>query len=281
MGMGDPSPAAGRARGPTPTTRRWIVAGLLLLASATALIAVLALRASEQPSLPGDAASVVGIDASGSAATHVPPVSSPATRRQPSGPIAGLPAGASPPTLRDACLPPRQPPLEDTCVAALAALDTQDAAIRQQLVHLLVNAPSPEAKAAIFNALQPVPLAQEDVAPLIDHLQAIHDAGDPALRANALVQWAQWDRGDRLRPLLNRGLHDPHPYVVRGAITAVALSNLRGQDLKESLLLLANDTAPASELRSAAIDALRDFSLTRAEDAIVRRSESEIPAEGL
>jgi hypothetical protein len=38
------------------------------------------------------------------------------------------------------------------------------------------------------------------------------------------------------------------------------------------------DTAPDSELRSAAIDALHEFSLTRAEDAIVRRSESEIPA---
>lgn len=277
MGMGDPPHAGERARPPAPT-RRWIVVALLLMAAATALVAVPALRAPEQRSLPGDATSVAGPDASGSAATHPSPVSSPVERQHHTGPMADLPTDASPPTLRSACQPPRQAPLEGACVAALAALDVRDGSTRDQVAHLLANEPSPAVKAAIFNALQPVPLAQEDVAPLIDQLQAVHDAGDPALRANALVQWAQWDRGDRLLPLLNRGLHDPHPYVVRGAITAVALSNLRGQDLKESLLLLANDTAPDSELRSAAIDALHDFSLTRAEDAVVRRSESEIPA---
>ena len=106
-------------------------------------------------------------------------------------------------------------------------------------------------------------------SPLID--------GDPSLRGNALVHWAQWDRSDRVAPLLRAGLYNGEPQVVRGAITAVALSNVRTQELKEALLLVANDAAPDSEARVAALQALRDFGLSRSEYAIFRDSETAVP----
>ncbi|WP_101926733.1 MULTISPECIES: hypothetical protein [Luteimonas] len=162
----------------------------------------------------------------------------------------------------------------------MTSANLRDASVRYALVAALKSEQSPAAKAAIFGALQPTPLATEDLAPLLEELRVIYDTGQPELRAAALVHWAQWDRGDGIAPLLRDGLYDDSPQVVLGAVTAVALSNVRTQEMKEALLLLANDAAPDSEARVAALDALRDFSLSRTEDAIFRESEAAL-ADGI
>lgn len=193
-----------------------------------------------------------------------------------SGRLAPEVAGATTGPFETSCAGAAAGPPSPSCVAALAAVRMEDPGTRERVLALLAAAPLAH-RAALLTALQPVPLAGEDLRPLMSALREVHDRGDAEQRATALVGMAQWDRSQAIAPLLRQGLYDEDPRVVQAAITAVALSNVRGQDVKEALLVLADDAAPDAESRAAAVAALRDFSLDRGEYAIFRRSADTMP----
>ncbi|HST43751.1 MAG TPA: HEAT repeat domain-containing protein, partial [Luteimonas sp.] len=196
-----------------------------------------------------------------------------ATRRErPTGAV-DLPA-----TLACAGTAARPAALE--CLQQLDALGMGNADVRDAFLKRLALEPDPRARADILARMTPVPLAREDLAPLLQALDAARTAGDPVLRAAALLQMAQWDRGDGVAGALRDGLQDPDPDVVRAAVRAAQASNVRTQEVKDALLVLAHDAAPGSELRGAAVDALGDFSLDRGEYALYGEAAGTLPGRG-
>lgn len=165
------------------------------------------------------------------------------------------------------------------CLQRLAEIGLQQPDVREAFLRRLAREPDPRAKAEILALATPVPLASEDLAPLLREIEGVRASRDPALRGDALLAMAQWDRSDAVAGPLRNGLYDPEPDVVRAAITGTLASNVRAPELKDALLVLASDAAPNSELRWAAVDALRDFALDREEYALYARAREAMPEE--
>ncbi|MEH6419857.1 HEAT repeat domain-containing protein [Pseudomonas sp. CGJS7] len=194
----------------------------------------------------------------------------PQTQRE--GQAAGIaPAGEpSRPALLAAlnCSDSAQKAISQRCFDELARFPLSDPQIRDTFLAYLAATPDPSRREQVIAAMTPTPLSTEQLAPLLVQLQSLRESDDPRIRASGLVHLAQWDRSAAIEKPLREGLDDSAPEVVRSAITAVSLSNARGDELKQTLLLLASESPPGSELRDAAVTALRDFSLNAREFAI-------------
>ncbi|QWF16625.1 HEAT repeat domain-containing protein [Lysobacter capsici] len=154
------------------------------------------------------------------------------------------------------------------CLAQLARFSLSDPQIRDTFLDYLAATRDPSRRQEVISAMTPSPLSTDQLAPLLAQIQSLREAEDPRIRAAGLVSLAQWDRSAAIERPLREGLDDADPDVVRAAMTAVSLSNARSDELKQTLLLLAGDSPPGSELRDAAVTALRDFSLDAREFAI-------------
>lgn len=160
-----------------------------------------------------------------------------------------------------------------SCLAQLAGFSLSDPQIRDTFLAYLAATRDPSRRQEVISAMTPTPLSTDQLAPLLTQIQSLRDADNPRIRAAGLVSLAQWDRSAAIERPLREGLDDADPDVVRAAITAVSLSNARSDELKQTLLLLASDSPPGSELRDAAVTALRDFSLDAREFAIYHNAE--------
>lgn len=158
------------------------------------------------------------------------------------------------------------------CLAQLTRFSLSDPQVRDTFLTYLASTRDPSRREEVISTITPTPLSTEQLAPLLAQIQSLREANDPRIRAAGLVHLAQWDRGATIERPLREGLDDADPDVVRAAITAVSISNARSDELKQTLLLLASDSPPGSELRDAAVTALRDFSLDAREFAIYRNA---------
>gem|GEM_PF-5244192 len=159
------------------------------------------------------------------------------------------------------------------CLAQLAGFSLSDPQIRDTFLAYLAATRDPSRREEVISAMTPTPLSTDQLAPLLAQIQSLREADNPRIRAVGLVKLAQWDRSAAIERPLREGLDDADQEVVRAAITAVSLSNARSDELKQTLLLLASDSPPGSELRDAAVGALRDFSLNAREFAIYHNAE--------
>ncbi|WP_162258773.1 HEAT repeat domain-containing protein [Lysobacter sp. Root983] len=162
--------------------------------------------------------------------------------------------------------------VSQNCLGELARFSLSDPQIRDTFLAYLATTRDPSRREEVISAMTPTPLPTDQLAPLLAQIQSLREADDPRIRAAGLVHLAQWDRGAAIERPLREGLDDADPEVVRSAITAVSLSNARTDELKQTLLLLASDSPPGSELRDAAVTALRDFSLDAREFAIYQNA---------
>lgn len=161
----------------------------------------------------------------------------------------------------------------------LSAYSMDRAEVRQTVLAKLAQGGDPQRRAELVAMLTPATLPSEDAAPVVAELASLARDPDPALRAQAVLQLAQWDDGERTEDLLHRAILDPSAQVRAKAIAGVQGSRLRSERLKDALLDIAADPASSAADRGAASFALQDFRLNRAEYAIWRRAQAQADAE--
>lgn len=161
----------------------------------------------------------------------------------------------------------------------LSAYSMDRAEVRQTVLAKLAQGGDPQRRAELVAMLTPATLPSEDAAPVVAELAALARDADPSLRAQAVLQLAQWDDSEQTEDLLHRAILDPSAQVRANAIAGVQGSRLRSDRLKDALLAIAADPASSAGDRGAATFALQDFRLNRAEYAIWRRAQAQADAE--
>lgn len=161
----------------------------------------------------------------------------------------------------------------------LRAYSMDRAEVRQTVLAKLAQGGGSERMTGLVSMLTPATMPSEDAAPVVAELAALARHADPALRAQAVLQLAQWDDSEQTEDLLHRAILDASPQVRANAIAGVQGSRLRSERLKEALLDIAADPASRAADRGAAAFALQDFRLNRAEYAIWRRAQARADAD--
>ncbi|MEH6418347.1 HEAT repeat domain-containing protein [Pseudomonas sp. CGJS7] len=161
----------------------------------------------------------------------------------------------------------------------LRAYSMDRAEVRGAVLAKLQQGGTPERTAELVGMLTPTTMPAEDAVPVLAELGQLTRHPDPAVRAEAVLQLAQWDDGAQAEELLHRALLDASPQVRGKAIAGVQSSHARSDGLKEALLDIADDPASSAADRGAAAFALQDFRLNRAEYAIWRRAQTRADAD--
>ncbi|WP_091794290.1 hypothetical protein [Lysobacter sp. yr284] len=230
---------------------------------------------SQRASSDADAPSPKDPAQSSRDATPQPIGSQPVSRADASADSSGRPADLR---ALATCASRTEPKAAERCLQQLDAIGVQDPAVRRTFLQLISTQQDPTAKARIFENITPAPLPPEDLMPFLKELESVRGSSDPEVRADGLIRTAAWDRSDAIAGVLREGLYDPNAEVVRAAATAVLVSNVRTQDIKEALLALASDATPDSQLHRSALEALGDFSLNREEYLIYRAARDRVDA---
>lgn len=158
------------------------------------------------------------------------------------------------------------------CLHALARFSLEDVRVRAAFLEALDAEPDAGRKARILELMTPVPLAPEDLAPILEEIEAVLESEVPAVQSSGLISLAQWDRSDQAEARLREKLYvaDADPAVTKAAITGLQIAGVRTQDTKDVLLLLADNASAGSEIQGAAIEALGRAQLNRGEYEIYR-----------
>lgn len=172
-----------------------------------------------------------------------------------------------------------RPEDERDALALLGAYSLERGEVRQALLDKLQRGGDPQRTAALVAMLVPATLPSEDAAPVIAQLEALAAHADPEVRAQAVLQLAQWDDGARTEDALHRAILDPSPQVRAKAIAGVQGAGLRSDRIKDALLAIAADPRSSAADRGAAAFALQSFRLNRAEYGIWRRAQAQADAD--
>ena len=155
-------------------------------------------------------------------------------------------------------------------LALLSAYSVEEAPVRELLLRQMQQEQDPALLETLVELLAPAPLPSEDVAPMLGQLERLRQHADPGVRAAAVLQSAQWDKSAGVEDLLQRALLDPEPQVREAAIAGVTSSATRSDRIKDALLDIASDPGSGREERAAAVFALQNFELDRAEYQLYR-----------
>lgn len=154
----------------------------------------------------------------------------------------------------------------------LASFSMDRTEVRDALVGQLRDERDPRMTVQLVEMLAPTQVASEDAAPVVQALARLHRHDDADVRAASVLQSAQWDREGDVEDVLQRALLDPAPQVRAAAIAGVTSSRARSPRLKDALLEIASNPDSSSQDRQAAVVALQDFALGRAEYTIYREA---------
>lgn len=155
-------------------------------------------------------------------------------------------------------------------LALLSAYSVEEAPVRELLLRQMEQEQDPALLKTLVELLAPAPLASEDVAPMLGQLERLRQHADPGVRAAAVLQSAQWDKSAGVEDILQRALLDPEPQVREAAIAGVTSSATRSDRVKDALLDIASNPHSGREQQAAAVFALQNFELDRAEYQIYR-----------
>lgn len=156
----------------------------------------------------------------------------------------------------------------------LAAFPLEDAAVRGAMLAGLGNERDPMVLARVAGLVVPTVLPSSQAAPIADALQALAAHADPDVRAQGVLQAAQWAAPGEAEPLLARALLDDSPEVRKAGIAGAIATRALSPQLKDALLWIAGDAASDPEQRAAAVFALQWYRLDDAEYAIYRQAEA-------
>lgn len=169
-----------------------------------------------------------------------------------------------------ACAAGAEAKTAERCLQRLDAIGIHDPQVRDAFLQALSAQQDLAAKARIFENITPAPLPPQERALFLKELEQLRRSPDPRVRADGLIRTAIWDRSETVADALREGLNDSDQDVVRAAATAVLTSNVRTQEIKDLLLILANDTEPDSQVHRNALEALDNFALDDDEYRIYR-----------
>ncbi|MCE7932214.1 MAG: hypothetical protein DYH17_12670 [Xanthomonadales bacterium PRO6] len=159
----------------------------------------------------------------------------------------------------------------------LATLPIEDPGVRALVQQALHAEPDPAALAVLVATLQPGLLAEEDAAPIADALLAFARGAEPRLRAAALPALSQWMHASALEGICLDALRDADHSVRGAAIAALDSAGLRPAAARGALLRIAGDRDEPPANRHAALLALAGYRLDRAEMALYRELQRELP----
>lgn len=153
-----------------------------------------------------------------------------------------------------------------------------DDAARALVTNRLERETDPAALKSLIEALTPSLVAEEDAAPVIAKLADLVRHADADVRAQAVLQYAQWDNASNAEIALHRALTDPALAVRRAAIAGAIGSSAQSDRMKLALIDIATDPAYDDADRAAALFALQRYPLNRAEHALYAQSQAALDA---
>ncbi|MCF7221381.1 HEAT repeat domain-containing protein [Marilutibacter chinensis] len=153
-------------------------------------------------------------------------------------------------------------------LALLEAYPLDNAEVRKLLTRQIEEETDPAMLGRLVGMLEAAVVPTEDAAPVVEQLGRLREHPDPEVRAASVTQSVSWDKGSDLENILHRAILDAAPQVRQAAIGGVTASGVRSPRLKDALLAIAADPGSGADERFAAVLALQDFPLDRAEYAI-------------
>lgn len=156
----------------------------------------------------------------------------------------------------------------------LAAFTLEDGAVRGAVLSGLAGERAPRVLARVATLTVPTVLPASEAAPVANALAELAGHRDPAVRAQGVVQAAQWAAPGEAGPLLARALLDESAEVRKAAVAGTIATRASSPQIKDALLWIAGDDEADPEQRTAAVFALQWYRLDDAEYAIYREAES-------
>ena len=153
-------------------------------------------------------------------------------------------------------------------LALLEAYPLDNAQVRELLTRQIGEESDPAMLGRLVGMLEAAVVPTEDAAPVVEQLTRLRRHPDPEVRAASVMQSISWDKGSDLEDILHRAILDPAPQVRQAAIGGVTASGARSPRLKDALLEIAANPGSGDDERFAAVLALQEFPLNRAEYAI-------------
>ncbi|QDH71104.1 hypothetical protein [Marilutibacter alkalisoli] len=153
-------------------------------------------------------------------------------------------------------------------LALLEAYPLDNAEVRELLTRQISEENDPAMLGRLVGMLQAAVVPIEDAAPVAEQLTRLRQHPDPEVRAASLMQSVSWDKGGNLEDILHQAILDSAPQVRQAAIGGVTAAGVRSDRLKDALLEIAANPGSGDDERFAAVLALQDFPLDRAEYAI-------------
>ncbi len=151
-------------------------------------------------------------------------------------------------------------------IALLKGFPLSDAKVRDFLTTQLAAERDPSTLQALVGIATPGSMASEDATPVADRLMQLTSHADPGVRSKSIVQAAVWEADSaRTRRMLEQALLDPSSEIRQAAISATLATRQNSPHLKDSLLSISMSPGTPDEERNAALFALQNFSLNRAE----------------
>lgn len=160
------------------------------------------------------------------------------------------------------------PARRESGLALLEAYPLDNTDVRELLTRQISEENDPAMLGRLVGMLQAAVVPTEDAAPVAQQLARLRQHPDAEVRAVSVMQSISWDKGGNVEDVLHQAILDSAPQVRQAAIGGVTASGVRSARLKDALLEIAANPGSGDEERFAAVLALQDFPLDRAEYAI-------------
>lgn len=164
------------------------------------------------------------------------------------------------------------PRLRKAGLELLTAFPLSEPEVRQLLTGQLGSETDPAMLKQLLGMLTPSTMPTEDAAPVVERLSALSQHPDPGVRSQSVLQLAQWDRGGDSEAMLHRAILDAAPEVRRAAMAGMVSAHVRSDRLKDALLEIASNPQSSAADRGAAVFALQEFPLSRAEYGLYQQA---------
>ncbi len=144
---------------------------------------------------------------------------------------------------------------------------TEPAGVRNMVKQALAHEQSPEVLVQALVALKSAVVEPAESGAIVSQLDGLTQHADPTVRSQSVLQLAQWDKSGSAVARVSQALADPALEVRTAAVSALAQSGMRSDQVKAALLSMINNANENRDLKDSALQALERFALSREEYA--------------
>lgn len=144
---------------------------------------------------------------------------------------------------------------------------TEPAGVRNMVKQALAHEQSAEVLVQALAALKPAVVEPAESGAIVSQLDGLTQHADPTVRSQSVLQLAQWDNTGTAVARVSQALADPALEVRAAAVSALAQSGMRSDQVKAALLSMINNANENRDLKDSALQALERFALNREEYA--------------